>query len=595
MVIVSFHARNKDIIYPGVSVGSLALSSKTRPDAATLLGAEFTYPVTGKIVLQDQNILWEATPSDFGLFFSANLNAEEAYLVGRKGKLFDRWSAQFRAYRQGISIPPQFVWDERVAHQQLTTMGELINQPTTEADLHLDGVNVIAQEGQIGRELDIPTALDYLHAQFQSQQDGHITLPVIENPPEILEVSEQAAFLGEILRGSLVLKVPGSGEGDAGPWLFSPEILAEMLSIERVATPHGSEYAVTFDAKFWQAILSDIASQIAREAQNAHFVFNDDTRQLEVVKQEVIGRRLNIEQTMAAIYENLQAGQHSVDLVIEYTEPELTSTRTAQELGITELLYSEMTFFYYSSPERIHNIQTAAAQFHGVLVAPGETFSMGETLGSVSAETGYEEAWIIAGNKTVKGVGGGVCQVSTTLFRTVFFAGLPVNQRHYHAYRVAYYEQTASGGHDPSLAGLDATVYFPSVDFKFTNDTGQWLLMETYVNVQHRTLTWKFYGTSDGRTVQWETTGLQNIVKPGDPIYIENENFQKGKIEQTDWPVEGADVFVTRHVYRDGQKLWTDVFETHYAPWRAVCEYGPGTEGMPPKKINKNNPCKPSG
>lgn len=591
----SFHARYQDLIYSGVSIGRLDLSAKTRAEAAALLGNTYTYPVTGKIIFQDQNTVWETTPSNLGLFFSADLNAEEAYQVGRRGKIFDKWAAKLQAYRQGVSIPPHFVWDARVAHQQLSTLGEEINQPAIEAELRLDGVNIIAQEGQTGRNLDIPTTLQNLQALFQSQQNETLPLLITETPPEILEVSEQAAFLEEILRGSLVLKVPGTGEGDTGPWTFSPETLAEMLLIERIATPEGSKYTVTFDAKYWQGILSDIARQVYRSEKNARFIFNDETKELEVIRQEVIGRTLNIEQTMAAIYESLRNGEHIVELVMIYTEPDVTSAHTAQDLGIMGLLNAEKTFFYYSSPERIHNIGTAAAQFHGVLVAPGETFSMGETLGAVSAETGYKEAWIIAGNRTVKGVGGGVCQVSTTLFRTVFFAGLPVNERHYHAYRVNYYEQTASGGHDPNLAGLDATVYFPSVDFKFTNDTGQWLLMETYINVPHRTLTWKFYGAQDGRTVDWETTGLQNITDPPNPIYIENDDFKKGQIEQTDWPAKGADVTAIRHVYRGGQKLWTDTFKTHYSPWAAVCEYGPGTKGMPPKKINKNNPCKPSG
>jgi len=593
LVITSFQTQYKDRIYPGVSIGGVDLSGKTRPEAAALLGVEFTYPLTGKITLQDQNVIWETLPANLGLYFGANQNAEAAYQFGRQDQVLDRWSAQLQAYRHGISLPFQFVWDESTAHQQLTALGEQINQPTTEATLSLEGAEVIAQAGQIGRTLNIPTTLQNLRAQFQFQQDGHITLPVDENPPDILDVSEQADFLREILRESLTLNLPG-GEENPGPWTFSPETLAGLLTIERLASQEGAEYAVSFNAQHWQAILADIGRQIAREPKNARFIFNEDTQQLEVIQQEVIGRRLNIEQCMMDIYASLRTEQHTVELALEYTTPEITSDHTAQDLGITELLNPETTYFYYSSSARIHNIQTAAAPFHGVLVAPGEIFSMGATLGDVSAETGYEEAWIIAGNQTVKGVGGGVCQVSTTLFRTVFFSGLPVNQRHYHAYRVAYYEQTPSGGHNSNLAGLDATVYFPSVDFKFTNDTGHWLLMETYVDAVHRTLTWKFYGTSDGRSVQWETTGLQNITKPGDPIYIENEDLKKGEIEQVDWAVKGADVTVTRHVYRGGEKLWTDIFETHYAPWRDVCEYGPGTKGMPPDKIDKDHPCEPS-
>jgi len=148
-------------------------------------------------------------------------------------------------------------------------------------------------------------------------------------------------------------------------------------------------------------------------------------------------------------------------------------------------------YFRGSSAERLQNIRTAAAQFDGLLVAPGETFSMGEAMGDISLDNGFTEALIIYGGQTIKGVGGGVCQVSTTLFRTAFFAGFPIVERVPHAYRVSYYEQT-SGGNDPKLAGLDATVYFPLVDFKFTNDSAYWILMETSFDEGSRSLTWRF-------------------------------------------------------------------------------------------------------
>jgi vancomycin resistance protein YoaR len=138
---------------------------------------------------------------------------------------------------------------------------------------------------------------------------------------------------------------------------------------------------------------------------------------------------------------------------------------------------------------------------------------------------------------------------------------------------------------------LDATVYVPLVDLKFTNDTEHWLLMETYVNINQRWITWKFYSTSDGRTVNWSTTGLKQKKDPPDPIYEENSELAKGVVKQVDWAVEGATVTVTRDVYRDGQKLWQDIFKTKYQPWAAVCQYGPGTNKMPPENPDPDDPC----
>jgi vancomycin resistance protein YoaR len=266
--------------------------------------------------------------------------------------------------------------------------------------------------------------------------------------------------------------------------------------------------------------------------------------------------------------------------VIQRTQPSAPDDATADKLGIKELVSSYTSYFRGSDSSRIQNITLASARFHGVLVAPGETFSMASAIGDVSLDNGYAEAWIIYGDRTIKGVGGGVCQVSTTLFRTVFFAGFPVVERYAHAYRVGYYEQTANG-HDQSLAGLDATVYAPVVDFKFTNDTPYWLLMETYVSASNGTLTWKFYSTSDGRTVDWQTSGPINIIEPPEPLYEENDALSKGTIKQVDYSADGSDVRVVRTVYRDGAVLHENVFATHYLPWQAVYQYGPGTKGIP--------------
>jgi len=260
-----------------------------------------------------------------------------------------------------------------------------------------------------------------------------------------------------------------------------------------------------------------------------------------------------------------------------YIQPAVGNDATAESLGITGLVSQQSTYFRGSSSERIQNIKAASDRFKGLLVAPGQVFSMADILGDISLENGFAEALIISNGRTITGVGGGVCQVSTTLFRTAFFAGYPIVARTPHAYRVGYYEQTQYG-HDPNLAGLDATVYVPLVDFKFTNDTPYWLLMETYVNVGAHRLTWKFYSTSDGRSVEWHTTGPQDVVPAPDPLFQENPDLQKGEMKQVDWAADGANVTVTRIVWRGGQVLYNDTISTHYEAWQAVCEFGPGTD-----------------
>jgi vancomycin resistance protein YoaR len=412
--------------------------------------------------------------------------------------------------------------------------------------------------------------------------DGLIPLVVQESPPIILDVTEQAEIARRILRTALVINVPNAIEGDPGPWTYDPPALAQMLAIERIDSAEGAHYQVGLSTQILRNFLWEIAPQFERHPENARFIFNDETRELELIRPAVIGRNLDIDASLEQINQKVMAGEHTVSLSMEYTDPAVKDEATAADLGISEEVSVHTSYFYGSTSERIQNIQTASAQFHGVLVPPGETFSMAEVLGDVSLDNGYAEALIIFGDRTIKGVGGGVCQVSTTLFRTAFFGGFPIIERYPHAYRVGYYEQTASGGINPNYAGLDATVFVPVVDLKFTNDTPYWLLMETYVNASARTLTWKFYSTSDGRSVEWDTTGPINVVEPDEPLYEENADLDEGEVKQVDWEAQGADVTVTRTVYRNGEVLFEDVFSTHYQPWRAIYHYGPGTEGMPP-------------
>ncbi len=439
-------------------------------------------------------------------------------------------------------------------------------------------MDVVAVPGQIGRRVELTASMVPLEERLRGMSDGLFTLVIEETPPAILDAETAAEQARQVLNAPLVLSVPEAAEADPGPWTVEPQQLAQMLVIEQVVGPEGGAIQVDLDVEKLRPLLNDLAQGLARSPANARFIFNDETRQLDIILPAVIGRALNIDATLEFILQELPSGNHNLQLVLDTMKPEITNDVTAEQLGIRELVSQHTSFFYGSSAPRIQNIVTASERFHGVLVPPGATFSMADALGDVSLDNGYAEALIIFGDRTVEGVGGGVCQVSTTLFRTAFLAGYPIVERHPHAYRVGYYEQTAGGQINSNLAGLDATVFVPLVDFKFVNDTPNWLLMETYVNERARKLTWKFYSTSDGRSVEWDTSGLLNVVAPPPPQYIENSKLDEGEIKQIDWEVEGADVTVTRVVYRNGEVYLQDQFTTQYEPWRAIYEYGPGTE-----------------
>jgi vancomycin resistance protein YoaR len=431
--------------------------------------------------------------------------------------------------------------------------------------------------------------LIYLGAQLQTFTDGEVQLVVQEVQPQILDVSAQADAARQVLSQPLTLVIPNFTTGDPGPYVYDIQVLASLLGAERYQDGGQAGVHVVLNQTGLRDLLAPVKAQVDRAPSDARFIFNDDTRQLELLEDSKVGREMNMDASITAINDALLRGEHTVNIVINEAQPKVAGTATADQLGITQLLYAETSYFYGSSAERIQNIEAASAQFHGVLVAPGETFSMGEIMGDVSLENGFAEALIIYGGRTIKGVGGGVCQVSTTLFRAVFNAGFPVNERYSHAYRVSYYEKTASGSIDSRLAGLDATVYFPLVDFKFTNDSPYWLLMETYVT--NGSLTWKLYSTSDGRSVTWDTTGPVNIVSAPSPKFEQNDELKKNEMKQVDYAANGADVTVTRTVSKNGAVYFQDTFVTHYEPWQAVCEYGPDSRD-PEKLANEKSLCR---
>jgi len=577
-------------IFPGVAVAGVDLSGLSPSDAAVKLNQMLSYPITGKILFRDQEKAWVASPAELGLVFDPTASAVAAYRVGRSGGLFGALSGQVRAGGFGFQVPPVTVFDQRVAFQYLSQIASQINKPVMEASLSLNGTDVVAQPGQVGRELKMDATLIYLGAQLQTFSDGEVPLVAQEVQPQVLDVSAQAEAARQLLSQPLTLSIPNAKEDDPGPYVYNAPILANLLGVQRPQNNGQSGLQVVLSTTGLRDLLTPIKQQLDRPAANAKFIFNDETRQLDLMEDSKVGRTMDMEASITAINDALLRGEHSVPLSIAETQPQVSGSATGQQLGITELVRAETSYFYGSSNERIQNIQAAAARFHGVLVAPGEVFSMGETMGDVSLENGFAEALIIYGGRTIKGVGGGVCQVSTTLFRGVFNMGLPIVERYSHAYRVAYYEMTTSGGVDPNLAGLDATVYFPLVDLKFKNDTPYWILMETYVNVGARTLTWKFYSTNDGRSVTWETTGPTNVVPAPPPLYEENPDLKKNEMKQVDYAANGADVTVTRTVMKNGALWFQDQISTHYEPWQAVCDYGPDSKN-PKKLAQEQNKC----
>ena len=577
LIILTFRIAYANRIYPGVSVSGIDLSGVSAGEAELRLAEGLRYPEEGLIGLRAEGKTWVAKPRQLGLTLVTRASADAALRWGRRGSIPEQVAQQFQAWHTGIDLAPVFIFDERQAQDFLTQIEKEIQVPVREAALEIQGTGIVVRPSQEGRALDMDASLEALRSTMLSQRSDFTDLTVRSLHPAIVDVTDAAETARSILSAPLTLTIPKPEADDPPPWRVEVNDLARMLVVERATSPDGDRYEVRPNVDMLRPLLQNAAAKLARNPQDARYTFNEETKELEVFRPAVIGRSLSMEKTLSTIAESLSRGEHRVALVFDSINPQHLDKASAKEMGITELVASQTTYFYGSDAGRIQNITAAAARFHGVLVAPWETFSMAALMGDVSLDTGFAEAWIIFGDRTIKGVGGGVCQVSTTLFRTAFFAGYPIVERYPHAYRVTYYEYNAAAHIDEERAGLDATVFVPLVDFKFKNDTPYWILMETYVNAAARTITWKLYSTSDGRTVDWQTSGLMNVVEPPPPRYIENPELEQDEIKQTDWAVEGADVEVTRTVYKDDAVLFNDRYATHYLPWGDVYEYGPGT------------------
>ncbi len=320
-------------------------------------------------------------------------------------------------------------------------------------------------------------------------------------------------------------------------------------------------------------MFNDIAAQVDVPATSALFQFQNG--RVASFRPSTTGRQLNKDEANArlsrALYTAARTGQQRMTILmpIESVKPAV-ATDQANTFGIRELIGSGYSEFAGSIAGRIHNIALAAGRINGILVKPGETFSFNDAVGDISAATGYQSAYIIKDGRTVLGDGGGVCQVSTTLFRAVLAAGLPVIERHAHAYRVHYYEE---GGFKP---GLDATVYSPTYDFKFKNDTGTAILIQTKTDLTNLSLTINFFGAGDGRKAQILNQKLWDVTQPPPDLYQDDPTLARGVVKQVDFAAWGAKASFDYLVTRNGETLQKDTFISNYQAWQAV--YLKGTQ-----------------
>lgn len=305
--------------------------------------------------------------------------------------------------------------------------------------------------------------------------------------------------------------------------------------------------------------LKSINSQIYIPPVNALFQFQNN--KVTAFRQAQPGLGLNFNKTLVLLKNQLADNpphQITIALPVEKIPPQISQ---ANNLGIEKIIGSGTSNFSGSPSPRIFNIDLASSKLHGILIPPNQIFSFNEKIGTVSAQTGYQKAYTIKRGKTVLDDGGGICQVSTTLYRAALYSGLPIIERQPHAYRVSYYEPPV---------GMDATVYQPEPDLKFKNNTPAHILIQRVINYQTNTLTFHFYGTDDGRQTFINGPYITSQTPPPPPTYQDDPTLPKGQVKQIDTAHPGARTYFERTVKKGSKTLIKETVTSSYVPWPAV-------------------------
>jgi vancomycin resistance protein YoaR len=377
--------------------------------------------------------------------------------------------------------------------------------------------------GKPGTRADRGVLFSDLIARIETVSAKTIRVSLREDGPEIMPEDLKAplkAWRGFIRAGSLRLEL------GSGVWEVASTTLAGWLKFDKEKRD-AENASIGLNEKKAASFFEALRPAVEKPAVNAIVSMREGV--LEEVQKPQKGYRLLVSESIESAERALRQGEHRARLVTETLEPELTLAKM-RELGVTELMASGESNFAGSPVNRIHNIKVGAALFRSVLIGAGEEFSFNNLLGKVDGAHGYLPELVIKKNKTIPEYGGGLCQLSTTVFRAAAQAGVPITERQNHSFIVSYYGKP----------GFDATIYPGTRDFRFKNDTPGPLVLQ--MRPEGTRLIAELFGASDGRTVE---------IK-GPVIYESN-------------PDGSARAVLTRAIAKDGTRR-EDKFYSFYKP-----------------------------
>ncbi|MBP9702156.1 VanW family protein [Candidatus Woesebacteria bacterium] len=540
--------------YPNVTIANLAVGGMTRAEAATTLQQAIG---ERKITLNYNGYAWELDTSSVDINIDESLN--RAYRVGRRLDLRD-YALVFVAQPQefgivlGTGTTPEYI-------KMVEEIAQTVEIPSIQTELSVKNGVVNLINGHDGLAVDTQELSKAIGERATLLSPDPVAVPTKVILTQLRD--EEQAVLKEraitLLPKQLIL-----GLDDERIKLLGVELI-QFLSREP-----GQNKLV--DSNAVSEYVSGLKESLNREAVDAKFKY-EDGRVTEFapgrdgIKVDLEKTAQNIELAMATLSEN-EEKETKIEIVVDRTSPKVTIDKI-NELGIKERIGRGESYYAHSIPNRVFNVGLAAERTNSVLVPPGEEYSFNKSVGEISGATGYRTAYVISGGRTVLGDGGGVCQVSTTLFRAAMNAGLPITERWAHAYRVGYYEQN-------SKPGVDATVYSPSKDLRFKNDTPGHILVQTINDPKELHLVVEIYGTSDGRVATVTEPKVSGMSGPLPTIYQDDPSLPTGTMKQVDWAASGAKTSFEYKVERNGDVLQDKVFSSNYRPWASVFLRGTG-------------------
>ncbi len=500
---------------------------------------------------------WHVRPAQLGVRADWAAAVE---LARRHGDGF----GPFRGFRRiGVRVfgaqvvPPARVYDAALAFE-LSRFANAVDRPHRDARLTLRGLDAAIVPGETGGRLDRAAAERVVVGALAGLSRHPVALPVRTDPPAVTAAS-LAAAAKEV---RTALSAPVDMQWRNAKWQLSPWQLRTMLAL-----PHGGSTALGIGSRGANRYFAALSHQIDRPARNAKFAIASDGSVGIVPARS--GRLLNVAGTASNLLSAaLRSRSRVARVLVTAQEPE-RSTAEARALGIRRRVASYETI-YGGDANRVHNVQLVAQLIDGHLIAPGATFSFNRTTGARTADKGFREAPVIIDGEVQTGLGGGVCQVSTTVFNAAYEAGLPITARTNHALYISHYP-----------LGRDATVNYPDVDLKFVNDTRHWLLLRTFVGSY--SLTVGLYGTPMHRRVVTQSrplveTGAPPVKDQPDPSLTEGQ-----KVVQ-DFGEPSRSTSVRRLVYANGKLLYDNTWYSSYQAEPKIVLVGTKPKPKPKKQ-----------